>query len=92
MYFGVKVRVNVETMAEFGARLSNGTLDRGLIRSQTWCLADEPAIGFSVWEAEDPAEFERVFAAWRRYYAEAEVRELITPAEAAQRLAGSQDR
>jgi hypothetical protein len=88
MYFQVRVRVNAGLMAEFGAKLASGALDRSAIRGDTYCLADDPAVGYSVWEAPDPSAFELVFAAWRRYYLEVEVRPLITPAEAMSLLAG----
>ncbi len=86
MFFQVKVRVDVAKMAEFGAKLQSGSLDRGAIRGETWCLSDDPAVGFSVWEAGDRAAFEASFAAWKPYYLETEVRVLIPPAEAMRRL------
>jgi hypothetical protein len=87
MYFQVVVRVDVAKMAEFGAKLRDGALDRSAIRGETYCLADDPAVGFSVWEAGDRAEFDDVFAGWRPYYLETEVRPLITPAAAMTQLA-----
>ena len=87
MYFQVKVRVDVARMAEFGAKLAIGALDRSSIRGETFCLADDPAVGFSVWEAEGRVQFDRTFAAWKPYYSETEVRSLITPAQAMMRLA-----
>ncbi len=87
MYFQVRVRVDVARMAEFGAKLRDGSLDRSFIRGETYCLADDPAVGFSVWETRDRAEFETVFSAWKPYYSETEVRPLITPAEAMRQLA-----
>lgn len=87
MYFQVKVRVDITRMAEFGTRLREGSLDRSAIRGETYCLADDPAVGFSVCEARDSAEFEAVFAGWKPYYTETEVRPLITPAEAMMQLA-----
>jgi hypothetical protein len=86
MFFQVKVRVDVTKLAAFGAQLQRGALDRSAIRGETWCLADDPAVGVSVWEAADRAAFEAVFAAWRHYYSETEVRALITPSEALGRL------
>ena len=87
MLFQVTVRVDVAKMAEFGAKLQSGALDRSAIRGETYCLADDPAVGFSVWEAADRSAFEAVFSAWKPYYAESEARELISPAEAMRRLA-----
>ena len=86
MFFQVRVRVDVTRMAEFGAKLQSGALDRSAVRGETWCLADDPAVGFSVWEAEGEAAFEAVFSAWKPYYLETKVRALITPAEALRRL------
>ena len=57
-------------MAEFGRRLQTGVLDRSAIRGETYCLADDPAVGFSVWEAPDLDVFEAAFAAWRPFYSE----------------------
>jgi hypothetical protein len=82
MRFLVKVRVDAARLAEFGGRLQKNELDRSAIRSETYCLKDDPAVGYSVWEAGSPAEFERLFADWRPYYSEAEVREVVSPAEA----------
>jgi hypothetical protein len=87
MLFQVKVRVDVAKLAEFGAKLQGGQLDRSAIRGETYCLAEDPAVGFSVWEAVDKGTFENAFAAWRPYYAEVEARALISPVEAMQRLA-----
>jgi hypothetical protein len=86
MLFQVRVRVDVGRMAEFGRKLQAGALDRSAIRGETYCLVEDPAVGFSVWEAPDLDAFEEVFAAWRPYYSETEVRQLITPAEALRRL------
>ena len=82
MFFQVRVRVNVAMMGEFGEKLRAGALDRSAIRGETYCLATDPAVGYSVWEAADAQAFEELFAGWRPYYSETEVRALITPAEA----------
>lgn len=87
MFFQVKVRVEVSKMAEFGAKLQKGLLDRSAIRGETYCLADDPAVGFSVWEAADRVAFDTAFSGWRPYYGEVDIRELITPAESMKRLA-----
>jgi hypothetical protein len=92
MYFQVKVRVDISKMAEFGARLGDDALDRSAIRGETYCLADDPAVGFSVWEALDRASCDAIFSAWRPYYAEAEIVPLITPMEAMARLASEGSR
>jgi hypothetical protein len=86
MRFLVKVRVDLPKMGEFGQRLQKGELDRRLIKSETWCLAADPAVGYSVWEAADRKEFDGVFAAWGRYYSEAEISEVIGANEAMVRL------
>jgi len=86
MLFQVKVRVDVTRMAEFGAKLQAGALDRSAIRGETYCLADDPAVGYSVWESADEASFQRRFEGWRPYYAEVDVRPVIAPIEAMRRL------
>jgi hypothetical protein len=86
MLFQVKVRVNLKKMAEFGQQLQKGELDRRCVRGETYCLSSDPAIGFSVWEAENKEEFDARFMPWRNYYDEVEVHEVITPMEAMKRL------
>ncbi len=87
MYFQVKVRVDVSKMTEFGAKLAAGSLDRSAIRGETFCLAEDPAVGYSVWEADDRDSFDAVFSAWAPYYVDVEVRRMITPVEAMTLLA-----
>jgi hypothetical protein len=87
MQFLVKVRVDIAKMGEFGARLQGNALDRSAIRGETHCLAVDPAVGYSVWEAEDKAAFEARFAAWKPYYSEVEALEVIPPAAAMRLLA-----
>jgi hypothetical protein len=82
MLFQVKVRVNLAKMAEFGQKLQKGELDRSCIRGETHCLKNDPAVGFSIWEAESRIEFDSKFSAWRNYYDDVEVNEVITPVEA----------
>jgi len=86
MQYLVKVRVNPATLGLFAARLQAGGLDRSLIRSETWCLADDPAVGYSVWEAADRQEFDQVFGPWKEYYSESLVREVSSAAESMRRL------
>jgi hypothetical protein len=82
MLFQIKVKVNLSKMVEFGQKLKNGALDRSCIRGETYCLKNDPAVGFSIWEAASKAEFEATFAAWSSYYEEIEIAEVITPQEA----------
>jgi hypothetical protein len=82
MLFQVKVRVKLSTMAEFGQKLMTGELDRSCIRGETYCLKNDPAVGFSIWEAESKNEFDEKFAAWGNYYDDVEVNEVITPLQA----------
>jgi hypothetical protein len=82
MRFQVKVKVDVSKMAEFGQKLQQGALDRSCIRGETHCLKNDPAVGFSIWEAASVEEFEAKFAPWRMYYSEVEINEVITPLEA----------
>jgi hypothetical protein len=86
MRFLVRVRVNKATLMEFGSKLQGGDLDRSCIRGETFCVKDDPAIGYSVWEAEDREQFEKTFGPWRTYYTDVEVTEVITPLEAFARL------
>jgi hypothetical protein len=81
MKFLVKVKVDAGKLAEFGRALASNELDRSAVRGDTHCLREDPAVGYSVWETADRADFEARFAPWRRFYAEAEARELISPAE-----------
>ncbi len=81
MRFLVKVRVDVKKLAEFGEKLQRGELDRRLIVSDTYCLADDPEVGYSVWEAENKEVFEAVFSEWKRYYLETTVTEVISAHE-----------
>jgi hypothetical protein len=82
MLFLVRVRVDVSKLGEFGQRLMKGDLDRSGIRGDTHCLKDDPAVGFSVWEASSRVEFDSKFRPWKEYYSEAEAFEIIPPMEA----------
>jgi hypothetical protein len=86
MQYLVKVRVNQAKLFEFGQRLQKGELDRSMIRSETYCLLKDPAVGYSVWEAANRDAFDSVFSAWRKYYSEAEVMEVISATEAMKML------
>ena len=88
MLFHVKVTVNITKIAEFGQKLQKGELDRSCIRGDTHCLKSDPAVGFSIWEAASRDEFDTKFASWRAYYADVEIKELITPLEAMGALFG----
>lgn len=82
MFFQVKVRVDVSKMREFGGALQRDELDRGCIRGDTHCLRDDPAVGFSIWEASSREEFESRFSGWRPFYLSVEVAEVVAPQEA----------
>jgi len=86
MLFQVKVRINLAKMAEFGQKLQMGELDRSCIRGETHCLKSDPAVGFSIWEADSKNEFDARFAPWKYYYDDVEINEVITPLEAMARL------
>ena len=62
MLFQVKVRVDLSKMKEFGQKLQMNELDRSCIRGETYCLKDDPAVGFSIWEIDTTEEFETKFA------------------------------
>ena len=82
MKYLVKVKVDVSKMMEFGQKLQEGKLDRSCIRGETFCLQDEPSVGYSVWETETTQEFEEKFEPWSHYYSNVEVKEVVTPNEA----------
>lgn len=77
----VRVRVDLTRLPEFGRRIAAREFDSSSTR-WTYCLQDDPAVGYSLWETEDEAEFERKFGPYRPYYAEIEIRRVVTPAEA----------
>jgi hypothetical protein len=82
MKFLVKVRVNLKTMPEFGGKLQKGELDRSCIRGETYCVKEDPSVGYSIWEAANRDDFEKVFNPWRKYYEDIEIIETISPDEA----------
>jgi len=82
MRFFVKVKVDVEKMGEFGQKLQSNQLDRSLIRSETNCFVNDPAVGFSIWEAESMDSFYRIFNSWKYYYSEIEILEIISANDA----------
>jgi hypothetical protein len=87
MNFLVKVKVNVSTMMEFGQKLQKGELDRSCIKGETYCVKDDPSVGYSIWEAKNKEEFEEKFNPWKKYYESTEVIEVILPNEAMKILA-----
>ena len=89
MMIQVKVRVNAERLKEFGGKLLSGELDRSCIRGETYCIADEPEVGFSYWETKDMREFESKFSGWREYYSEVSLTEMIPAAQAQKILMSS---
>ncbi len=81
MLFFVKVRVDLNKLAEFGQKLQAGALHTHPV--STYCLKDDPAVGLNIWAAEDREAFEKAFAPHREYYsAVMEVVPVITPQEA----------
>ena len=82
IYFMVKVKVNKELLTEFGKALANNELDRSSVKSETFCIKNDPAIGYSIWETETKEEFDKKFGPWKRFYFETETTEMITPNEA----------
>lgn len=81
MRFLVKVRVNLATMLEFGQKLQQGELDRSCIRGETYCIKNDPAVGYSIWEADNRQEFDEKFGPWKKYYEETDIREVIATNE-----------
>lgn len=89
MRYLVRVRVNTTTLKEFGEILQKNGLDRSCIRGETFCLEEDPAIGFSIWEVENKSEFDEKFKNWKEFYSETDVKEIITPDEAMMKLISS---
>jgi hypothetical protein len=82
MYFLAKVRIDRRKLAELAGALKDGALDRSRLKT-THCLANDPAVGFALWEADDRAHFDAIFAPHATFYAEVlEVNQVITPPEA----------
>ncbi|HEX7555507.1 MAG TPA: hypothetical protein VF338_02700 [Leptolinea sp.] len=80
MLFFVKVRVNIDKMAEFGRRLQTGALNTHPL--STYCLKEDPSVGLNIWEAEDEKGFESAFAPHREFYTEIlEISPVILPQE-----------
>ncbi len=85
MLFCVRVRLDEKRVPELGRRLAAGELDRSAIRV-TFCHADDPAVGLSIWEVADRADLDRRLAPFLPYDQEVrEVTAVVDPAEA-QRL------
>jgi len=80
MLFFVKVRFDVNKLAEFGQKLQEGVITTHPL--STYCQAHDPAVGLNIWEAQDREDFERLFAPHRQFYAEIiEIAQVITPDE-----------
>jgi hypothetical protein len=93
MYFFVKVRFDATKILEFGEKLQEGTITTHPL--STYCLLDDPSVGVNIWEAQDRADFEKVFASHREFYSEIiEVAPVITPQESMKilvRLTGEEE-
>ncbi len=86
MLFMVRVRVDLAKLPEFGRKLASGEFGPSSVRA-AYCLQSDPAVGFSIWEAEDQAAFEKKFAQQRPYYAEVmEITPVVTAQEAQKML------
>ncbi len=88
MVFLVKVQVKQATLKQFAVALQKGELDNTRVRGETWCLRDEPSVGFSFWDTTNREDFDRRFNPWRAYYDKVEITEVITPKEAMVSLFG----
>jgi hypothetical protein len=82
MVLQVKVRVNLSTLQQFASALQKGALDNSKVKGETWCLKEDPAVGYSIWETTNRQDFDNRFIPWRQYYDQVEVREVTTPREA----------
>ena len=86
MLFFVKVRIDVDKLVELGQKLQSKELDTSNMLS-TYCIEQDPAVGLSIWEAEDQAEFEAKLEPLKAYYAEViEIIPVITAVQAQQAL------
>ncbi len=81
MFHLVRVRVDVTKLAEFGKKIANREFDNSSTK-WTFCIKNDPTVGYSIWETKDEAEFEKKFGPYRPYYAEVEVSPVVLPAEA----------
>jgi hypothetical protein len=81
MLYLVKVRVDVTKLAEFGTKIAHREFDNSSTR-WTYCEQDDPAVGYSLWETADQAEFLEKFDPYRPYYDEVEVTQVVLPSEA----------
>jgi len=88
MVFQVTIRVKLSTLPQFAAALQKGMLDNTRVKGETWCLKEDPAVGYSVWETTDRQDFDNRFNPWRQYYEQVDIREVITPKEAMLALSG----
>lgn len=82
MRFIVKATLNRRKLEEFTTALAGGELDSSCIKGETYCLKEEPAAGYNIWEAATREEFESKAHSWRVYCDRFEVTEVITPDEA----------
>jgi hypothetical protein len=81
MFHLVRVRVDVTKMAEFGRKIANREFDSSSTK-WTFCIKDDPTVGYSIWETENETEFERKFGPYRPYYEEVEISQVVLPTEA----------
>lgn len=86
----VKVRINIDFMAELGQKLQTGELDTSMILF-TYCLKDDPAVGVSLWKADDKDHFDKLFGPHKKYYKELiDIHEVVMPEESMKLLCASQ--
>lgn len=79
IFFFVKVRIDENKMVEFCQKLQSGMIDTSQI-ILTYCIKDDPAIGFSFWQADSQSDFDEVFAQHKPYYKEIlEIIPVISP-------------
>ena len=87
--FIVKVRIDVNSLAELGVKLQNGELKTDIILF-TYCEKDDPTVGISLWIANDREHFNKLFAPHNEYYKEViDIKEVVTPEESMQLIMAS---
>jgi len=82
MLLQIKVKVKINLLKDFAAKLMSGQLDRSLIISETYCEKNDPTVGISYWKVDDMEEFENKFSLWKHFYEIFEVKEVVTAKEA----------
>ncbi len=82
MLYQVTVRIDKSKVKEFAMKIMMGQLDRSHMISDSYCLKDDPALLWSVWEADSEDELDTILEDWKKYVTEITVTEVIKPKQA----------